>query len=101
MGTLFQSLIYATLPLLQSHDLMRAATKISLVMLLCNVILDLLLIPRCGAWGAAVATATTAAVGGVLHLRLAAKRVAGRGFWSLVAPAAFTLPLVALALGWL
>jgi len=72
----FQLAIYAYLPLFSSHDLLGRATLIVLPMLLLNLLADLLLIPRLGAIGGAIATALTYAAGAGLHV-LAGNRPLG------------------------
>jgi O-antigen/teichoic acid export membrane protein len=81
VGVAFRSITVMYSPILWSYDLAKQSTGVVLCMGFTNLLGDLLLVPRLGTAGAAVATSASYALGSILYLFLGSRRLAASA-WS-------------------
>jgi O-antigen/teichoic acid export membrane protein len=87
----FQAAMYLSMPVFTSHDRTANASALLAAMALFNFLGDLILVPRFGAGGAAVATVVTYGIGAALHAVLL-RSVLPIAPWTLVLPTLFITP---------
>ncbi|MBI3988698.1 MAG: polysaccharide biosynthesis C-terminal domain-containing protein [candidate division NC10 bacterium] len=86
VGIAFQSVSVMYTPILASYDLTKQSTGINILMALVNLLGDLLLVPRFGIAGAAVATSFSYALSSTLYLVVGNRRLSMRGSRALLSP---------------